>query len=309
MLRRHHLILSVACYLPILAANSPIGMVSSDGEITVGRAVVPRHATLYDGSTITTGSDPARLSLHDGTTVQLSPDAQATVRQGTLTLERGTGQINTANPYAIKVNSIIVRSASSPARLRVALGADGSVKFASLAGDFALWAGAAKPLGSLVAGKTVAFADSKDAGASPPSQFQGCLARTKKQFLLHDDATKSTIALEAESIEAKPGDRVTVVGMKDSAASPVTGADQVVRVLRLTIDGHGCSSSTAATGKTAAAAAAGGAAAGAATAAGLGTGAMVAIGVAATGAAVIPTVAVTSGSSSSSSSSISPQSR
>jgi hypothetical protein len=305
LLRPHKLILSLAFCLPALPAVSPIGTVSSEGDITVGRTLIPRQATLYNGSTIITGGDSARLSLRDGTTVQLSPDAQATVHEGALSFERGTGQIDASNPYAIKVNSITIRSVSNPTRLRVSLAGDGSVKFASLAGDFALSAGAGKPLGSLAAGKIVTFADSKDAGASPPSQFQGCLARTKKQFLLHDDASKSTIALEADSIEAKPGDRVTVVGTKDSAASPVSGADQVVRVLRLTVDGHGCSS-TAAAAAAGTAAAAGGAAA---AATGLGTGAMVAIGVAAAGAAVIPTVALTSGSGSSTSSSISPQSR
>jgi hypothetical protein len=194
------------------------------------------------------------------------------------------------------------------------LDGDGALQVAALSGAFEIRRAGSASIMS--AGRSLRFAaDSGEAGAVAPGQFKGCLAKLDKTYLLHDESSNAVLALQGSSINGKSGDRVSVVGKPDTAAAPVAGASQVIQVLRFTVDGHGCSAKFAMAGAAAGTAGAGAAAAGTAGAAAGAAGATVGaissatiavIGVAAASAALIPTIALTSGSSSSS---ISPSSR
>jgi len=307
----HKLVISFALCLPALAGVSPIGMVTSNGDIEVGRVRMPGTATLYEGAVVETGNAPAQLSLRSGSVVRLSGGAKATIHSRLLLLERGTGQLDTTKgEYAIRAQSITVVPSTYPARARVQLSGDGALQVAALSGSFEIQRAGASSI--MTAGTSLRFAAQVgEAGAAAPSEFKGCMVKADKGLLLRLDSTKTSVALHGGSTSAKEGDRVTVVGKPDTAATPLKGATQVVQVLRLTVDGHQCSSDAA----VAAAGAAGAGAAGAATAgaaggaiAGLSTATVAVIGVAAASAALIPTIALTTDSGSSTSS-ISPSSR
>ena len=321
MSNTHQLVISFALCLPALAGISPIGMVTSNGDIEVGRVRMPGTATLYEGSVVETGNAPAQLSLRNGSVVRLSTGAKATIHSGLLLLERGTGQLDTKGEYAIRVQSVTVVPSTYPARARVQLSGDGAIQVAALTGSFSIQRAGASSI--MTAGTSLKFAaEVSEAGAAAPSEFKGCMVKSDKGLLLRLDTTKDSVALQGGSTSAKEGDRVTVVGKPDTVAAPVKGAAQVVRVLRLTVDSHHCSSDAAvaavgagATGAAGAAGAAGAGAAGAATTgaaagtiAGLSTATVAVIGVAAASAALIPTIALTTDSGSSTSS-ISPSSR
>lgn len=265
-----------------------------------------------------TGTAPARLSLRNGSIVRLSGGAKATIHENLVLLERGIGQLETSSDYAIRARSVTVVPKAHPARARLQVSDDGALQLAALSGVFEVRRAGTSAIVS--AGKSLRIAANlADAGAVAPAEYKGCLAKSEKGYLLQDDSTKTIIALKSDSIGAKPGDRVNVTGKLDTAATPVGGATQVVQVLRLTVSGHGCSTkavlaaaagagagaaaATAATGTAAAAAGAGGA-----TAAGISATTVTVIGVAAASAAIIPTVALTTGSDSPTSS-ISPSSR
>ena len=305
MLRTHKLFISFAFCLPALAGVSPIGMATSDGDMEIGRVRMPGSATLYDGAVVETGISPARLTLRNGAVVRLGGGAKATIYADSLSLERGVGQIETSGDYAIRARSVTVIPTSHPARARLQLANDGALQVAALSGSFEVRRAGVSSI--VAAGRSLGFAaDSVEAGAAAPSEFKGCLAKSEKGYILHVENSKTVVALEGGSITAKAGDRVTVVGKP--AAAPVAGAQQVVQVLRLTVDGHGCSSKKASAGAAGGAGAAG-EAGGAATAAGLSATTVAVIGVAAASAALIPTIALTNDSSGSTTSSISPSSR
>jgi hypothetical protein len=277
-------------------------MATSDGDIEIGRVRVPGPATLYDGAVVETGSSPARLSLRNGAVVQLGGRARATIHANSLLLERGAGQVDTPGEYTIQARSVTVVPTSHPARARLQLSTDGALQVAALSGSFEIRKAGASSI--IAAGKLLMFAaDSGEAGAVAPSQFKGCLAKSQKRYLLQDDSSKAVVALQGDSISAKAGDRVTVVGKPDTVATHVAGVSQVIQVLRLTVDGHGCSAKSVL-----AAAGAAGAAGVAGAAAGISATTITVVGVAAASAVVIPTIALTSDSNSSPSS-ISPSSR
>jgi len=297
-----------------MAGVTPIGMATSEGDIQVGRVRMPGPATLYEGAVVETGNSPARLSFRNGSVVQLGGGAKATIHGNLLLLERGTGQLETSGDYAIRARSVTVVAASHPARARLQLSGDGALQIAALSGTIEVRRAGASAI--VAAGKSLQLSPAMaDVGAVAASEFKGCLAKSDKGYFLQIENTKSVVALRAESIGAKSGDRITVTGRIYVSAPPVAGASQVVQVLRLVVNGHGCSSKAvlalASGGGAAAASGAGAAVAGAASAgaaaAGLSATTITVIGVAAASAALIPTVALTSGSSSSSG--ISPSSR
>jgi len=273
---------------------------------------MPGTATLYEGAVVETGNAPAQLSLRNGSVVRLSGGAKATIHSGLVLLERGTGQLDTTRgEYAIRAQSVTVVPSTHPARASVQLSGDGALQVAALSGSFEIQRAGVSSI--LTAGTSLRFAtEVTEAGAAAPSEFKGCMVKSDKGLLLRLDGTKTTVGLQGGSTSAKAGDHVTVVGKQDTAGAPAKGATQVVQVLRLTVDGHQCSSDSAiaAAGATGGVGAAGAATAGAAggAIAGVSTATVAVIGVAAASAALIPTIALTTDSGSSTSS-ISPSSR
>ncbi len=262
---------------------------------------MPGPATLYDGAVVETGNSPAQVSLRNGTIIRLGGGARATIHANSIMLEQGVGQVDAPGDYLIQARSVTFIPSSHPARARVQVTGDGSLQVVALLGSFDVHRLGVASVGKVAAGTSLRFApDSGEAGATAPSQFKGCLAKSQKGYLLQEEGSKTVIALAGGSISAKAGDRVTVVGKPDSTAARVAGTSEVVQVLRLTVDGHGCSAK-AVLAASAGVGAAAGAAAGAASA-GMSAATIAAIGVGVAGAAVIPTIALTSGSSSSSSS-------
>jgi hypothetical protein len=305
LLRKQKLALSFAFCLPVLAGVSPIGIATSAGDIEVGRVRMPGPATIFDGSVLETGSSPAQLSLRDGAIVRLSSGARATIHAHSLLLERGVGQIDAPGDYVIQARSVTFIPSSQHARARFQVTGEGALLVAALSRSFDVHRAGVASVGRIAAGNSLSFAaDAGEAGATAPSQFKGCLAKSEKGYLLQEESSKKVLTLGG-SINAKAGDRVTVVGKAETSG--------LVQVLRLTVDGHGCSAKSviAAAAGAGAVGAAGAGAAGAAGAgaaiAGMSATTVAAIGVAVAGAALIPTIALTGGSSSSTG--ISPSSR
>jgi hypothetical protein len=310
LLKKRKLVISVAFCLPALAGVGPIGMATSPGDIEVGQVRMPGPATLYEGAVVETGNSPAQVSLRSGAIIRLSGGARATIHANSLLLERGVGQVDAPSDYVIHARSVTFVPSSQPARARLQVTGDGTLQMAALSGSFDVHRIGLASIGTVAAGTSLKFAvDTGEAGASAPSQFKGCLAKSEKGYLLQQEGSQAVLALTGNSISAKAGDRVTVVGKTDTAAAPVAGTTEVVQVLRLTVDGHGCSAKSVLAAANAAGAGSAGTGATPSAGAGAATGAaaggmsattIAVIGVAVAGAALIPTIALTSGSSSSS---------
>lgn len=287
------LVITLTFCLPALGGVSPIGIATSAGDIEVGQVRMPGAATLYEGDVVETANSPAQVNLRNGAVIRLGGGARAVVHANSLLLERGIGQVDAPGDYAIRARSVTLVPSSQPARARLQVSGDGVLQVVALAGSFDVHRLGAAAVGTVVAGTAFSFApDTGQAGATAPAQFRGCLAKSDKGYLLQEDGSKAVLALTGNAMNGKSGDRVTVVGKVDLTVTPVAGTSEVIQVLRLTVDGHGCSSK-------AVLAAAG--AKGTGTILGMSTPTAVMVGVAATSAAVVPSIALTSGGSSSSS--------
>ena len=87
----------IACTVPTVAVELGIGILMSDGTVTINRAVTAGNATLFDGNIVETGNGGSRLHLNNGTTLQFSRYTRGTVFSDRLVLEKGAAQIGGAS--------------------------------------------------------------------------------------------------------------------------------------------------------------------------------------------------------------------
>lgn len=253
---------------------------------------MPGPATLYDGAVVATETSPVQVNLRNGAIIRLGEGAKATIHENFLYLERGLGQVDAPGDYAIRARSVTLIPSSQPAKARLQLDDDGALQVAAVTGSFYVRRLGSAGVAKIISGTAFSFSPEREpAGATAPAQFQGCLAKSNKGYLLQDYGSKAILALKGTALQGRSGDRVTVLGKVDLAAVPVSGTAEVIQVLRMTVDGHGCSSKSVLT------------AAGAGTIIGMSTATATVVGAAATSAAVIPSVALAGSSNASSSAS------
>src|SRR5258706_10405867 len=75
-------------------AGSPaIGIVTATGHFVVERSEVWGNSTLFDGSTVETGSSSSELALQNGVKMQLGVASRARIWNDRVTIEKGVGQV------------------------------------------------------------------------------------------------------------------------------------------------------------------------------------------------------------------------
>jgi hypothetical protein len=94
-----------AALTSVSAAALGIGIAMSEGTFSINKARTAGNATLFDGSTIETGSAFSRLKLNNGTTIRLSSNARGTVYGNRLVLEKGAIQIG-GSKYQVKARTL-----------------------------------------------------------------------------------------------------------------------------------------------------------------------------------------------------------
>jgi hypothetical protein len=276
------------------AASGPaIGMAVADGSFQVDHSRVWGNATLFDGSVVETGQALSRLKFASGARMSLASESRATVHQGRLVLESGSGQLESAPGFEVESRTLKISAAEPGTVARIRLDGAPRVVVAALRGSVRVTNSAGLLVASVEAGKSLDF-EPQAAGASAPTRAAGCLLSKDGKFVVVEQTANVMLEVEGTGLNAELGNRVEISGIADVAAPSVPGASQVVKVAGLKrVAKGGCSAvarkagaavSVAAGGGVAGAAGAG--AAGAATAAGVGMGTIAVIGGVATAATV-----------------------
>ena len=250
------------------AASSAIGLVVANGSFQLDHSSVRGTATLFDGNVIETNASSSQLRLNKGVNLRLAADSRARVYESRLVLEKGMGQLESAN-YRIEAASLQVEADQPGATARVQLTGTHRVVVAARDGDVRVSNSGGVLIARLNSGREMAF-EPQESGATV-TKVSGILALKDGQFILVDRVTNVTMQLQGAGLEAEVGNLVEITGTVNSGAPTVAGASQLIDVTsikRLT--------KSARPGAGAAGAAAGAGAAGAA-AGGLSTGAVVAI--------------------------------
>jgi len=268
-------LLSLCALTASFAASPAIGLVVANGSFQLDHSKVWASATLFDGNVIETNVSSSQLQLNKGVHLRLAAETRARVYESRLVLEKGIGQLESAN-YRIEAASLQVEADKPGATARVQLTGPNRVVVAARDGSVRVSNADGVLVAKLDSGREMTF-EPQEGGTV--TKVSGILALKDGKFIVVDRITNVTMQVQGAGLEAEVGNLVEITGTVDSAAPTVAGASQLIDVTsikRLTKSA-----------RPAAAGAAGAAGAGAAGAAagGLSTGAIVAIvgGVAAAG--------------------------
>ncbi len=266
------------------AAGPAIGMAIANGGFEVNHSKVWGNATLFDGNVIETNVSSSRLKLNSGVKMQLASESRARVYASRLVLEKGIGQLESAN-YSIEADKLQVSPDKTGATARVLVVSSNRVTVAAREGMVRVNNSEGVLIAKLSAGHEMTFEPQAD-GSVTVTRVSGILAVKDGKFVVVDRVTNVTMQLQGTGLEDQVGNLVEITGTVDAEAPTVAGASQLIDVTKVTrlVKGAGALAENggAAGGGTGAGAGAG-AAAGAS--GGLSTGATVAIvgGVAAAG--------------------------
>jgi O-antigen ligase len=250
----------------VTAAPQSIGVAVTRGNFRVDDANVSGNATLVEGTTVETRAAASSLQLTGGARIALAADSKGQVFGDHIVLEKGGGQMEQLLGYRVEARGLILESQTGVAKAQVALAGPHMVQMAALTGSFRVLNVKGMVVANLTPGSALEF-NPQAASQGEPWKLSGCLRSAAGHFTLTDDTTSVTVEAAGASLDREAGNRVEILGAMDPAATPVSGASQLIRVSQIKRVAKGCP-----VNKGAAAAGAGGAAAGAgATVAGIST--------------------------------------
>lgn len=267
----------------VTAAPFSIGVAVTRGSFRVDEATVSANATLLEGTSVETGEAPASLLLTSGTHLALEAQSKGRIFGDHLLLEKGSGEIERPVGYRVEARGLTIRPQNGIASARVTLLGAHQVRVAAFAGSFRVTNANGMAIADLPPGAALEFDPQAGAEAPEPWRLTGCVMASAGHFLLTDETTNLTVEISGAGLDKETGNRLEVTGTRDAAATPVSGASQLIRVSHFKRLSNKCGGGK----KAPAAAAAGGAAAGVgATVAGISTTTVVIVGGVAAGAAV-----------------------
>lgn len=259
----------------LAAGTTGIGVAMSEGNILVNSLSAAGNTTVYNGSTLETGSAASRVRLNDGAELRLASDSRGTVYSDHIDLQKGSANIK---GFAANASGLSVR-ADGKASASVSVRDQGVIEVAALTGNVHVFNAAGFNVANLVPGRALDLR-AQDAGASAPSSLTGCATKSGNNILLTDETSNVTVALRGGNV--KTGKRIQVTGSLVPDTTAPSPATQVINVTNVKEVGGACKAGAVAAGAAAGGAAAGAAAGGAA-------------GAAAAGAAVATSTAVVAG--------------
>ena len=243
-----------------MAAPPSIGVAVTQGSFRVDNSTVAGNATLLEGTTVETQHTVGLLELSQGARLALSADSKGRVYGDHMVLEKGSTKFEKPLGYRLEARGLTIQPDNGAASARVALSGAKAVEVAALTGWFRVLNQNGVLVASLSPGTALEL-EQQGASNGEPWKLAGCLKIASGHFTLTDDTTNVTVEATGVGLDAETGNRVEVTGTMDPAATPVSGASQMIRVNLLKRLGKGCGAGPGKKG--AAAAGAGGAAAGA----------------------------------------------
>ena len=249
------LFLALSLGLGAASAAAPvIGTVTANGSFRLNGDTVVSNGTLTEGAVLESGRGSSAVRLAGGARLSLSAESRGKVYSDRILLEKGETRLENGVGYRLEALGLTIRPDRGLSTGRIGLVGSTRVRVAALTGSFRVLNARGTLVANVAAGSALAF---EPQGANAPTHLTGVLTRQNGHFLLTDEVTKVTVEVTGAGLEQQVGLRVEVTGTLDPAATPVSGASQVIAATQVK------TLPTAAPGGGAAAAGTGGASAGA----------------------------------------------
>ena len=213
----------------VMAAPPSIGVAVTRGSFRVDDSSVSGNATLVEGTTVETQRTASSLQLTSGAHIALSSDSKGRVYGDHILLEKGGGEMEHLVGYRVEARGLTLQSQTGLAKAQVALAGAHMVQVAALTGSFRVLNAQGMLVANLTPGSALEF-DPQAASQGEPWKLTGCLRSAAGHFTLTDDTTAVTVEATGAGLDRESGNRIEILGAMDPAATPVSGASQLIRV-------------------------------------------------------------------------------
>jgi hypothetical protein len=254
MLREVLFVLALNMMLGLGRAAAPaIGTVTAGGAFRLNGETVMANGTLTEGTVLETSRGGSSVRLAGGARLSLSADSRGKVYSDHIVLEKGETRLENGVGFHLEALGLTIRPDRGLSTGRIGLLGSTRIRVVALTGAFRVVNARGVLVANVAAGSALAFEPQAPAA---PTRITGVLTRRNGHFLLTDQVTHVTVEVTGQGLEARVGHVVEVTGTLNAAATPVSGASQVIVVTEVQTVAAG------AAGGGAAAAGAGGAASG-----------------------------------------------
>lgn len=240
--------LTAACLLALflypvgIGAEAPasIGVAITKGEFRLDNHTVSGNATIFDGNTLETFTDPSELRIQGGVRVLLDSGSRAKVFGGRLVLEQGHGEWDNNRGYAVEALGLRIVPTGGASAGRIAYSGERSVQIAALRGGLRVMNTGGSVVAVMAPGMALEFQPQAPAGAQLPFEMTGCVERRDGRFVLRDLIAGVLEEIRGDRLDREVGNVVEVVAFELPKEQPVAGAMEVVQVTRMRRVRRGC---------------------------------------------------------------------
>lgn len=244
-------IVMILAGLLVTALGSPaaIGTATANGDFYVDRTPVRGNATVLEGTVLETGSTPSLVRLERGGRARIGAASRARVFADKVVLEKGAGEMTSTGGLRVEAGAISVVPDSSGSTAAVAVGPQGGVTVAALAGRWRVTSREGALLARMNAGVSLEF-QPQAAGAAAPMSLTGCVYQAEGHHLLRAEGPNLTFELRGTDLVRFDGLRVTIAATPLPGEQAYPGADQMIQVTQIKSLGSGCGSTGSAAPET-----------------------------------------------------------
>ncbi|MGI8742562.1 MAG: hypothetical protein ACR2NN_08325 [Bryobacteraceae bacterium] len=208
--------------------GASIGIATINGTATVDNASVRGNTSILDGSVVETAKGSSHLSLSGGARVEFASDSRGKVYRDHVVLEKGMGQLHAGNSFPILANSLQVVPSGSDSTVRVSVKDSKSILVGAVSGEAKVLNSHGLLLAKVMPGRTYEF--DQEAGAAAQARVSGCVERRGGKYYVRDDTSGVVSEISGTGLDQYNRKHVDVAGSIDTAATPGSGATQVIRV-------------------------------------------------------------------------------
>ncbi len=235
-------LLALFVYTAGIGAEAPasIGVAITKGEFRIDNHTVSGNATIFDGNTLETLTNPSELRIQGGVRVLLDSGSSAKVFGGRLVLERGHGEWDNNQGYPVEALGLRVVPAGGASAGRIAYSGERRIQIAALRGGLRVMNAGGSVVAVMVPGMALEFQPQAPAGAQLPFEMTGCVEQRDGRFVLRDLIAGVIEEIRGDRLDREVGNVVEVVAFELPKEQPVAGAMEVVQVTRLRRVRRGC---------------------------------------------------------------------
>jgi len=215
----------VVIAVSLIAAPPVIGTVTAGGAFRLNGDTVIANGTLTEGAVIETGSSSSSVQLAGGARLSLSAESRGKLYSDRIILEKGETRLDNGVGFHLEALGLTIRPDRALSTARIGFLENDRVRVAALTGSFRVLNARGVLVANIAAGSALAF---KPLSVAAVTHITGTLSAQSGHFLLTDRLTHVTVEVTGQGLRAQLGQVVHVTGTFNAAATPISGASQVI---------------------------------------------------------------------------------